>query len=132
MVAVLKPNNQRRASGNSDGKAAPHLDLLIGQLVRSLRVAVIYGGDKRAAGAVLRETHNPRSWKSYESVARNIADSLTRLGFVDVAVIPDDMRLASQLKARRINLAWINSGGVQGRDAECTPLPSFRFQPELA
>ena len=117
MVAVQKPNNQRRATGNSDGKAAPHLDLLIGQLVRSLRVAVIYGGDKRAAGAVLRETHNPRSWKSYESVARNIADALTRLGFADVAVIPDDMRLASQLKARRINLAWINSGGVQGRNA---------------
>lgn len=99
------------------GEPAPHLDLLLSQLIRSLRVAVIYGGNKRGEGAVLREAHNPRSWKSYETVARNIAGSLTKLGFADVAVLPDDMRLAESLRANKINFAWVNSGGVQGRNA---------------
>ena len=99
------------------GEKAPHLDLLLMQLFRSLRIAVIYGGDKRTGGAVIREAHNPRSWKSYETVARNIADALSRLGFKDVAVLPDDMSLMGQLKQRRINMAWVNSGGVQGRSA---------------
>ena len=96
---------------------APHLDLLIAQLTRTLRVAVIYGGDKKADGAVLRASANPRSWKSYETVARNIADALGRIGFEHVVVLPDDMRLARSLKAHKINMAWVNSGGVQGRSA---------------
>lgn len=117
MIAVKRLTRQKLRQDNAGGRSAPHLDLLVQQLIRSLKVAVIYGGDKRVSGAVLRESHNPRSWKSYESVAINIADSLTRTGFSDVAVIPDDMRLAAELRTRRINMAWINSGGVQGRSA---------------
>ncbi len=96
---------------------APHLDLLISQLTRSLRIAVVFGGNKKTDGAVLREAANPRSWKSYEAVAHNIADALHRLGFDDVSVLPDDMRLAKSLQDLKINMAWVNSGGVQGRSA---------------
>ncbi len=118
-MAVRQRNFRMRLEGAValQGDPAPHLDLLLSQLTRSLRVAVVYGGNKRGEGAVLREAQNPRSWKSYETVARNIAGSLTNLGFTDVAVLPDDMRLAESLRANRINFAWVNSGGVQGRSA---------------
>ena len=99
------------------GRLAPDLDLIMTQLATTLRVAVIFGGNKATPGAVLRASHNPRSWKSYEAVANNIADGLGRIGFSDVVVLPDDMRLAAELERRRINMAWINSGGVQGRNA---------------
>jgi D-alanine-D-alanine ligase len=119
MLASERTPSQRRHSAlkKHAARRAPQLDLLLSQLVRSLRVAVIHGGNKTDAGAVLRQSRNPRSWKSYQAVANNIADALGRIGFEHVAVLPDDMRLASELKARRINLAWVNSGGVQGRSA---------------
>jgi D-alanine-D-alanine ligase len=99
------------------GKRAPHLDLLMGELSRRLDVGVIFGGDKAARGAVLRAAGNPRSWKSYESVARDLAGALGRVGFEHVSVFSDDMRLPRHLKAGRVSLAWLNSGGVQGRNA---------------
>ena len=100
-----------------DGMAAPHLDLMMLHLMETLRIAVVFGGNKTHHGAVLREAQNPRSWKSYESVAQDIAASLERIGFRNVAVLPDDMRLAQALKKQRINLVWTNTGGVQGRSA---------------
>lgn len=119
MLASERVTNQRRQSPlkRSAARRAPQLDLLIAQLVKTLRVAVIHGGNKTHNGAVLRQSRNPRSWKSYRTVAENIADALDRIGFEHVAVLPDDMRLAGELKQRRINLAWVNSGGVQGRSA---------------
>lgn len=119
MLARDRVSNQKRQSPlkKHSARRAPQLDLLFSQLARTLRVAVIHGGNKSNAGAVLRQSRNPRSWKSYQAVAENIGDALGRLGFEHVAVLPDDMRLASELRARRINLAWVNSGGVQGRSA---------------
>jgi D-alanine-D-alanine ligase len=99
------------------GTRATHLELLLAELAGKLRLAVIYGGDKAANGAVLRHAANTRSWKSYESVARDIGAALTRLGFGPVAVLQDDMHLPSRLKEARSALAWLNTGGVQGRNA---------------
>ena len=79
-----------------------------------MRIAVIYGGDKTVDGAVINQTINSRSWKSYRSVAEDIAAALGRLGFRHVSMIPDDMRLGQQLREEGIHLAWLNSGGVQG------------------
>ncbi len=79
-----------------------------------LRLAVVFGGDKAADGAVIVPTLNARAWKSYEAVARDIADALTRLGFKHVQLMQDDMRLGDRLQRERIDLVWLNTGGVQG------------------
>lgn len=90
---------------------------LLGQVQRlmaRMRIAVIYGGDKSQDGSVIYQTHNPRSWKSYEAVAVDIANSLKRLGCGHVVVMPDDMNLGDQLREQGIHMAWLNTGGVQG------------------
>lgn len=108
---------QPKPAPSMAGRPAVHIELLIAQLVETLQVAVIYGGNKSVPGAVIRQSQNPRSWKSYESVARDLAASLTRIGFRDVPVIADDMNLMQQLKQHRVAMGWLNSGGVQGRSA---------------
>jgi D-alanine-D-alanine ligase len=106
-----------RAAEGPVGTRATHLELLLAELADKLRLSVIYGGDKTAAGAVLRHSANTRSWKSYESVARDIGAALTRLGYGPVNVVQDDMHLPSRLKDNRSAFAWLNTGGVQGRNA---------------
>jgi D-alanine-D-alanine ligase len=86
----------------------------IDRLRRKVTVAVIFGGDKRNDGAVIFPTGNPRSWKSYEAVAQDITDSLRRLGFADVHMMPDDMTLGDRLRRSGAHIAWLNTGGVQG------------------
>ena len=92
-------------------------DELAGQVERLLsrmRIAVIYGGDKTEDGAVIYQSHNPRSWKSYRAVAEDIAESLRRMGCRYVTLMADDMRLAQRLQDEGIHFAWLNTGGVQG------------------
>lgn len=84
------------------------------RLLSRQRLAVVYAGDKSAAGAVINRTGNPRSWKSYEAVAHDIAGALGRLGCRHVAVLPEDMRLGERLRREGVHMAWLNSGGVQG------------------
>ena len=79
-----------------------------------LRIAVVYGGDRNDEDAVIFRTTNPRPWKSYQTVAREIQDALQELGFQHVAIMPDDMNLTQRLKAENIHLVWLNTGGVQG------------------
>ncbi len=83
-------------------------------MFRRLRLAVVYGGDKSSAGAVIESTSNPRSWKSYEAVAKDIAAAMHRLGCRDIQLFPDDMRLGERLKDYDAHIAWLNTGGVQG------------------
>lgn len=90
------------------------LERQLNQLKQRMRIAVIYGGDKSHKGAVIHETSNPRSWKSYQAVAEDIATSLERLGFRNVILVADDMRLGTTLQREKIDLAWLNTGGVQG------------------
>jgi len=88
-------------------------------LFAKLRIAVVFGGDGDLPGSVIYKTHNPRSWKSYEVVAREIAKALAEIGFQQVFVLPDDMRLPEQLKQKDIHLVWLNTGGVQGYNPVC-------------
>ena len=90
------------------------LQAQVGILLKAMRIAVVYGGDKNDDGAVIYKSSNPRSWKSYESVARDIAKSLQRLGAGNVFLFPDDMRLADKLLEYEIDFVWLNTGGVQG------------------
>ena len=95
------------------------LEGVLERLLPRLRIAVIFGGDKSADGAVIHPTVNPRPWKSYEAVARDIADALTRIGFRHVHLIPEDMRLGDRLRHEGIHIAWLNTGGVQGYNPTC-------------
>ncbi|MEG5162180.1 ATP-grasp domain-containing protein [Microcoleus sp. AT3-A2] len=88
-------------------------------LFAKLRIAVVFGGNCDRPGSVIYKTHNPRAWKSYEVVAREIAKALAKIGFQQVFVMPDDMNLAEQLKQKNIHLVWLNTGGVQGYNPVC-------------
>ncbi|MDH3910202.1 MAG: hypothetical protein OEU09_02830, partial [Rhodospirillales bacterium] len=76
-----------------------------------MRIAVIYGGDKTAEGAVINQTYNPRSWKSYQTVAEDIAGALRRIGFRHVHLMSEDMQLGNRLAESGIHMAWLNTGG---------------------
>ncbi len=84
------------------------------RLMARMRIAVIYSGDKTEDGAVIYQSHNPRSWKSYRAVAENIAASLKRMGCKHVSLMTDDMRRAQRLQDEQIHFAWLNTGGVKG------------------
>lgn len=83
-------------------------------LKKRARIAVIYGGIARAGSTVINETINGRGTKTYEAVAHYIAGSLRQSGFYEVELIPEDMHLAARLIERKIDLVWLNTGGVQG------------------
>lgn len=91
------------------------LDEQVDRLLERARIAVVYGGDKTEPGAVIRQAVNARSWKSYRSVAEDIAGSLERQGANHVMLMPDDMRLGDRLREEQIDFVWLNTGGVQGR-----------------
>src|SRR5262245_2500219 len=85
------------------------LALQIERLKSTMHLAVIFGGDKSAPGSVVYQSHNTRSWKSYEAVANDIAAALRRLGFHHVELIAEDMRLGDRLRQRGIHMAWLNT-----------------------
>jgi D-alanine-D-alanine ligase len=87
----------------------------IEKMFRRLRLALVYGGDKSVDGAVIEQTTNARSWKSYEVVARDIAAAMERIGCRHISLFPDDMRLGASLREFDAHLAWLNTGGVQGQ-----------------
>jgi len=104
-----RPGFAPRRGGRTD-----ELSRQVASLLSRMNIAVIYGGDKSAAGAVIHQTSNPRSWKSYRNVADDIAESLKRLGCSNVQLLADDMSLGEQLRQHQIHFAWLNTGGVQG------------------
>ena len=98
-------------------RRSARIELLEEQLQRLLKrakIAVIYGGDKSVSGAVINPTQNTRAWKSYREVALDIVQALESLGAQHVSIIPEDMRLAQRLRDDSIDIAWLNTGGVQG------------------
>ncbi|KPQ38496.1 MAG: D-alanyl-alanine synthetase [Phormidium sp.] len=92
---------------------------IVDRMRSQLRLAVIHGGDKTQPGAVIYPTHNPRSTKTYHTVAKDIAEALGELGFKQVSLLADDMTLPQTLETQGIHLAWLNTGGVQGYDPVC-------------
>jgi D-alanine-D-alanine ligase len=95
------------------------LETMLGRLMERLRVAVIFGGNRAASGAVLNQTFNTRAWKSYEAVAQDIADALRRIGFRHVSMLPDDMNLVPGIAGQGVHMAWLNTAGVQGHNPSC-------------
>lgn len=104
----LKPSPRRRTD------RVDQFQRQVERLMPQLSFAVIHGGDKAAEGAVIYQAANARPWKSYEAVALDIAAALRRLGMERVEVFPDDMRLGERLRRAGTQMAWLNTGGVQG------------------
>jgi D-alanine-D-alanine ligase len=112
MSALKKPLIEQpvaRRAGREE-----QLQAQIEKMFRRLRLAIVFGGDKRDEGAVIESTTNPRSWKSYEAVAKDLAAAMHRLGCRNIELFPDDMRLGERLKSYDAHIAWLNTGGVQG------------------
>lgn len=84
-----------------------------------MRILVVRTGNTRQ---VLRESVQTREWTSYRNNSVSIRDALRELGHA-VKVIPDGRRLSRRLAWFRPELAWVCSGGIQGRDPACH-LPS--------
>src|SRR5690349_12593693 len=99
-------------AGDSRARRAGVLAHALQRLRPQLRLAVIYGGNADAPGAVMRRTYNPRPWKSYEAVARDIAGALTALGFERVELFPEDKHLAARLAVFDPHLVWLNTAGT--------------------
>lgn len=93
--------------------------VMLDRLRRDMRIAVICSGDPDNKSNVVNRTHNPRGWKSYHSGAVDIRDALLRCGFENVEILEEGRNLCAELAGRGINLAWLNSGGVQGYDSMC-------------
>lgn len=89
----------------------------------NLKIAVIHGGDKSEADSYIYENLSPRSTKTYEPVAHDIANALRESGFCHVDVLSEDIQLAHALREKQIDLVITNSGGLQGFDSMCH-LPS--------
>lgn len=89
----------------------------------NVNIAVIHGGDKSQVGSYIFENLSPRSTKTYEPVAHDIANALRESGFESVDVLAEDIDLAKQLESKKIDLVITNSGGLQGFDSMCH-LPS--------
>jgi D-alanine-D-alanine ligase len=98
----------------AEAESLVRLEGAIEQLKSRLHLAVIFGGDKSAPDTVLFQSISTRPWKSYESVATDIADSLQASGFRHVYLMPEDMQLPERLRRDGVQLAWLNTGGVQG------------------
>lgn len=93
---------------------ADFIQSLLEKIKKNLPIAVVHGGDRSVEGAVIRQTRNPRSDKSYACVASDIAESLIRLGFQQVDLIPEDMRIGERMRQLKTGIAWLNTGGTQG------------------
>lgn len=108
-----KPQEKNCVVSRRNGRT-DELQHQIERILARMRLAVVYGGDKSREGAVIEPTTNPRSWKSYETVARDISASMRRAGVRDIALFADDMHLGENLREFDTHLAWLNTGGVQG------------------
>lgn len=111
--------NWRNSAPASNAPDAPVLESLLDHVKRHVPIAVVHGGDRNAPEAVIRATHNPRSDKTYAAVAADIANSLGRLGFQNVELVPEQMQMGERLRQLKTGLVWVNSGGTQGFSSIC-------------
>lgn len=109
---AIQPRLQRPANPRRKGRHEV-LESQVQRLLERMNIAVVYGGDSGGAGAVINRTMSTRSWKSYKSVAEDIAASLQRLGARNIQLMSDDMTLGENMRRANIHMAWLNTGGVQ-------------------
>lgn len=115
----LPPLIARRPTKEGAMIPRPDLDYALESLESKLSIAVIHGASNLKGGSVIHRTYNPRSWKSYGSVARDLVGSLRRLGFTRVRRMREGMDLPQLLREAGIHMAWLNTGGIQGHGAMC-------------
>ncbi|MCL6272132.1 hypothetical protein M3P05_19615 [Sansalvadorimonas sp. 2012CJ34-2] len=84
------------------------------KLRKHLSIAVIHGGDKDDDGSCFYKTYNPRAAKTYEPVARQIAEALQQCGYERVVTLPENARLVEELQKHQVDIVFCNSGGLQG------------------
>ncbi|MGY0217431.1 hypothetical protein ACWJJH_08570 [Endozoicomonadaceae bacterium StTr2] len=84
------------------------------KLRKHLSIAVIHGGDKDDKGSCFYKTFNPRATKTYEPVARQIAEALQQCGYERVVTLPENARLVDELQKNSVDIVFCNSGGLQG------------------
>lgn len=88
-----------------------------------VHIAVVHGGDKSQPEGYVFENLSPRSTKTYEAVAHDMANALRESGFKFISVLAEDISLAEKLRSEKVDLVITNSGGLQGFDSMCH-LPS--------
>ncbi|MGH8245133.1 MAG: D-alanine--D-alanine ligase family protein, partial [Gammaproteobacteria bacterium] len=88
--------------------------------VASMKIVVIHTG---ARSSVLRQTLNTREWEAYAGNATDITSALYALGHEAIR-LTDGPSLVDSLIELRPDVAWICSGGIQGRDP-ATHLPGL-------
>ena len=101
MHGKMAARAKRRAAVETslDASAEAGLQNVIEQLKSQLRIAVVFGGNKVSPDSVVYRSQNTRSWKSYETVAEDIAASLRRSGFRHVDVVPEQDQRTDKLTA---------------------------------
>lgn len=77
-----------------------------------MRIAVVKSGTRLN---VLFPNIRVREWEGYEHNARDICSALSELGH-EALPISDGKELPTMLERLRIDMAWVCSGGIQGRD----------------
>lgn len=92
---------------------------MLERLRRGIRVAVICSGNPDSKSNIINRTHNPRGWKSYRSGAEDIRNALLRCGFENVDIFEEGRNLCEELAGHGVDVAWLNTGGVQGYDSMC-------------
>jgi len=85
------------------------------EVVSPMNIVVLHSG---TASAVLRRTLATREWEGYYENAASISEALRVLGHF-VTVASDGIGLIPELIRHEPDLAWICSGGIQGRDQTC-------------
>jgi D-alanine-D-alanine ligase len=78
----------------------------------TINAAIIKTGD---FSRVTRRTCSTREWEGYQENATEIAGALRQLGH-DVRILEDGYQLSAELHDLEPDIAWICSGGIQGRD----------------
>ena len=96
-----------------------YLHTVLPQLKHHSNIAIIYAGDPTKVQTVRFKSDNPRSWKSYLSVAEDIKNALHQQGFEQVFLLEENISLAANLNHYKIDFAWLNTAGVQGVDSAC-------------
>ena len=78
-----------------------------------MRVGVIHTG---AYDRVINRTFNMREWEAYAENSRDISQAIKTLGH-DVVNFSDGKDVIASIEKYRIDLAWVCSGGIQGRNS---------------
>ena len=93
----------------------PLLEPYVDVLRDKCSLGIVYAGDPEESSNIAFRTENIRDWKSYKSVAEQIANALVASGFREVELLKEGADLRKSVSRRTHQLYFLNSAGVQGR-----------------